>query len=314
MSPTMSPRVVITDCDHPDVAIERRVFAKAGLAVVVAHCKSADDVVAAGEGAVALLAQQAPITAEVLERLPSCRVVGRYGTGLDNIDVVAAATRSVRVVSVPDYSVEEVSSHAVALVLALVRGITRLDASVHEGSWDFRAAGELRRLSALQLGVIGLGHIGESLARKVRSLGFSVNGFDVTPRHVEGVRTMGLDELLAASDIVSLHVPLTASTRHLLGDEELARMKQGAMLVNTSRGALIDEAALAHALAEGRLAGAALDVLEEEPPAPGNPLLADRRVLITPHAAFYSQESLAELKYRVADGIVDALEATANVG
>ena len=302
-------KVVITDCDHPDVAAEQRIFGRAGLEVELASCRTEGEVIAAGRDAVALLTQYAPVTAEVLARLPDCRAVGRYGTGVDNVDAVAARARGVALVSVPDYSLEEVANHTTALILTLVRGVVRLDASVHAGRWDFRGAGRLRRASAQQLGVIGLGRIGDAVASRAQTLGFAVAGYDPVAPDTGQVSRLPFTELLATSDVISLHVPLSEATRHLLDDAAFALMKPGAVLVNTARGGLVDADALVRALDSGRLAGAALDVLDPEPPASGNALLLDERVIVTPHAAFYSEESLAELKRRVAEGLVTALSS-----
>jgi D-3-phosphoglycerate dehydrogenase len=302
-------KVVITDCDHPDVASEQLIFGRAGLQVELASCRTEGEVIAAGRGAVALLTQYAPVTAEVLARLPECRAVGRYGTGVDNVDAVAARARGVALVSVPDYSFEEVANHTTALILALVRGVVRLDASVHAGRWDFRGAGRLTRASAQQLGVVGLGRIGDAVACRARALGFAVAGYDPVAPDTGRVSRLSFTELLATSDVISLHVPLSEATRHLLDDAAFALMKPGAVIVNTARGGLVDTDALIRALDSGRLAGAALDVLDPEPPASGSPLLRDERVIVTPHAAFYSEESLAELKRRVAEGLVTALSS-----
>lgn len=301
-------KVVITDCDHPDVDAERQIFAKAGLGAELASCHTADDVIAAGQGAVALLTQYAPVTAQVLDALPGCRAVGRYGAGVDNIDVAAARARGVAVISVPDYSLEEVANQTIALILAVTRGIVGLHDSVRAGKWDFRAAGPLRRASEQVLGVIGLGHIGAAVASRARALGFAVAGHDPM-QSVPGVTQLPLPELLSTSDIITLHAPLTPGTRHLLNDETFALMKPGAVVVNTARGGLVDTAALRRALGAGRIGGAALDVTDPEPPEPDDPLLRDSRVIVTPHAAFYSEESLAELKRRAADGLVAAISS-----
>ena len=302
-------KVVITDCDHPDVTAEQRIFGRAGFEVELASCRTEGEVIAAGRDAVALLTQYAPVTAGVLARLPGCRAVGRYGTGVDNIDTAAARARGVALVSVPDYSLEEVANHTIALILALVRGVGRLDAAVRAGRWDFRGAGQLRRASAQQLGVVGLGRIGAAVASRAQALGFAVAGYDLITPESGRVRMLPFAELLATSDVVSLHVPLGEATRHLLDDAAFALMKPGAVLVNTARGGLVDPVALARALDSGRLAGAALDVLDPEPPGADHPLLRDERVIVTPHAAFYSEESLAELKRRVAEGLVTAVTA-----
>lgn len=299
--------VLITDCDHPDIEVERTVFAAAGLDVRLARCRTEEDVLAAGSDAVALLVQYAPVSAQVLDGLPRCRVVGRYGAGLDSVDVSAAEARGVGVVHVPDYAVAEVSDHAIALTLALGRRIVAYSSSVRSGRWEMRSGGPVRRLSALRLGVIGLGRIGREVARKAAALGFDVVGHDVVPPPEPPVPLLSLDELLRTSDVVTLHLPLTPATRHLIDASRLALMRPSAVLVNTSRGGIVDQPALAEAVISGRLAGAALDVLEREPPDAADPLLACDQVIITPHVAFYSEESLAELKRRAAENIVQAL-------
>ena len=299
--------IVITDCDQESIEIEQGIFAAAGHEVVLAQCRTVDEVIAVGQGAIALLAQYAPITEAVMAALPDVRVVGRYGVSLDNIELPAAAARGIRVVNVPDYCIDEVADHAIGLVLALTRGIVALDRAVHAGTWHFRQAGELRRAAGMRLGLVGLGRIGAATARRALAMRFEVVAADPRSRQVDGVALMGLDELLATSDIVSLHSWLDPSTRHLLDAAALARMKPGAFLVNTSRGGVVDQPALVEALRSGHLGGAALDVLEREPIAPDDPLLSMPNVVLTPHTAFYSRESLVEMKTRVAEGIVAAI-------
>jgi len=175
------PRILITDCDHPEIDVERAVFAAAGLEVRLARCRTEEEVLAADPDAVALLVQYAPVSARVLDGLPRCRVVGRYGTGLDSVDVAAPQARGVDVVHVPDYAVQEVSDHAIALTLAWCRRIVAYSGSVRSGRWEMRSGGPVRRLSALRLGVIGLGRIGREVARKAVALGFDVVGHDAIP-------------------------------------------------------------------------------------------------------------------------------------
>ena len=300
-------RIVITDCDHQTIDIERTVFARAGYALALAQCHTANEVIAAGTGAVALLTQYAPITEAVLAALPSVRVLGIYGASLDNVELPAAARRGLRVVNVPDYGVDEVADHTIGLILALTRGIMPLDRAVHTGTWDFRNGGELRRSSGMQIGIIGLGRIGSAVARRALALRFQVVAADPRQPAVEGVRLVELGELLATSDLVSVNTRLDPSTRHLLDATAFARMKPGAYLVNTSRGGVVDQGALVEALRSGRLGGAALDVLEREPIARDDPLLALPNVVLTPHAAFYSRESLVEMKRRAAEAVIAAL-------
>ncbi len=306
-----SPSVVITDCDHDSIDPEKKVFAEAGFDVRLAQCKTASDVIEEAREADAIIDQYAPIDESVLAALDRCRVVVRYGVGVDTVDVEAATRHGVWVANVPDYGVEEVSDHALAMMLSMLRGIGRLDRSVRSGGWDVNAIRPLRRVRELTLGVVGTGRIGAALARKARCLGLRVIAFDAVPVPEElvreGIEPVGFDELLAASDVVSLHAPLTGETRHLIGAEQLRRMRPGAYLVNTARGGLVDSAALLRALDEGEISGAALDVLEEEPPAEDDPLISHDRVLITPHAAWYSEESYETLKTEAAREVVRVL-------
>ena len=307
-------RIVITDCDHPTIEIERAIFARAGYEVELHQCHAADEVIAAGTGAVALLTQYAPITEAVLAALPSVRVLGVYGASLDNIEPLAAARPGLRVVNVPDYGVDEVADHTVGLILALTRGIVALDRAVHTGTWDFRSGGELHRSSGRQVGIIGLGRIGSAVARRALALRFRVVGADPSRPAVEGVSFLKLEELLETSDVVTVTTRLDPSTRHLLDAAALARMKPGAYLVNTSRGGVVDQAALVEALRSGHLGGAALDVLEREPIAFDDPLLSLPNVVLTPHAAFYSRESIVEMKRRAAEAVTAALANTDPLG
>jgi D-3-phosphoglycerate dehydrogenase len=296
--------VVITDCDHPDVEPERAVFAEAGVDVRLEQCATAEDVIAAARDSDAIIVQYAPVGGEVLDALERCRGVVRYGVGVDTIDVEAASDRGVWVVNVPDYGTEEVSDHALALLLCLLRGVLPLARSVRDGAWAEDAARPLHRLSTRTVGVVGCGRIGAAFARKVRGLGLPVKAHDPTGLPGElreaGVEEAELDELLAACDAVSLHLPLEPDTHHLIDARALERMRRGAYLINTSRGGLVDSDAVLSALEAGQLAGAALDVLESEPPEPGDPLVNHDRVIVTPHAAWYSEESSETLKSEVA--------------
>ncbi len=295
--------VVITDCDHETVDPELRVLGEAGVSVRVAQCRTSGDVVAQARSAQVLINQYAPIDATVLAALEGCRAVVRYGVGVDNVDVQAATRAGVWVVNVPDYGVEEVADHTLALLLALLRQIPRLDRDVRAGGWHYQVARPLHRLSGLTVGVVGYGRIGSAFARRVAALGMAVvvcDLVDCTGRLGEGMRQAPLDELLAVSDAVSLHLPLNPSTHHLLGGAELARMKRGARLVNTARGGLVDADALLAALEDGALAGAALDVRETEPPPAADALVRADNVVTTPHAAWYSEESYLALKTEVA--------------
>jgi D-3-phosphoglycerate dehydrogenase len=241
-----------------------------------------------------------PVGEELMVQLPALRVVGTASVGFDHVDVEAAERRGVMVVSVPDYCTEEVADHTLALLYALLRGVVQLDRSVARGEWDAKAAGPLRTLAGLRVGIVGLGRIGDAVADRLLALGAQVLAHDVLPVGREGVRLVDLDELLAECDAVTLHVPLTKETRGLLRRGEVAAMRSNALLVNTSRGAVVDVGAVLDALRGGRLGGAALDVLPQEPP-PVAPIAPN--LIVTPHAAYYSEAS-EERAYRLCIGRV----------
>ena len=243
----------------------------------------------------ALMVTTQPVTDVILAAMPKCRIVARVGTGLDGIDLDAAARRGVYVTNVADYSVDEVSAHAVTLLLAHARRLRQYQALVTQGGWSSTGGGPIRRLRGLTLGVAGFGRIGRATAVKARGLGLRVIAFDpLLPE--QDIRAAGAEPvswagLLAESDYLSLHVPLTPQSRHMINADALAAMKPSAVLINTARGGLVDETALANAIRSGTIAGAALDVLTDEPPPAGHPLLGDERILITPHSAWYSLEA-----------------------
>jgi phosphoglycerate dehydrogenase-like enzyme len=257
------------------------------------------------------------VTPEMLDRMPRCRVIVRAGVGYNDIDIAAAGARGVTVCNTPDYGTMDVADHAIALTLALARGIPQFDRALYEdpiGGWKFDWVPTIRRLNDLTFGVVGLGRIGTAAALRAKALGMTVIFHD--PYRTTGTElSLGLDradtlqELLSRSDVVSLHTPLTQETRHLIGAAELAAMKPDAFLINTSRGGVVDLVALTEALLAGRLAAAGLDVLEVEPLDTAHPLMqawrapgsAIRdRLLVTPHSAFYSASSLADLRRKSA--------------
>lgn len=305
-------RVVITDADYPSVDLERSILEAAGFEVILAQCRLPMDVVQAAQGAVALLVQYAPITRAVLEALPTVRVVSRYGVGVDTVDLDAARELGVWVANVPDYGVEEVATHALAMALALVRHLPFLDRSVRGGQWHYLATGPIRRPSTLTMGIVGMGRIGRLVAERARPVFREVLAYDpyipddAWPASVK--RTETLAALFAQSNVISLHMPLTPESRGLVNWQLLKQMPAGSYLVNTARGALVVIDDLLRALDEGILAGAALDVLPEEPPIPDHPVLSHPRVLLTPHTAFYSAEAETELRRKAALNIVSWLQ------
>lgn len=307
--PSAPTRIVITDCDHDSIAIEQEVAAAAGVELVLAQCRTEDEVIAAAAGAEGIVVQYAPVTDRVLAALPGLRAIGRYGVGVDTLDVAAATTRGVAVCNVPDYGTEDVSDHAIALAVSLARGIVRLDRGVRRGESTLVPVQPLHRMSTRVFGVVGLGLIGSATGRKAQGLGYEVIGFDPLEEEgtttADGIAVVGFDELIVRADVVSLHVPLNRHTHHLINAEVLSRMKRGGVLVNTCRGGVVDTAAVAEALASGQLYGAGLDVFEEEPLPADSPLIECENAVLTPHAAWYSEESYAELKRRTLENVVE---------
>jgi D-3-phosphoglycerate dehydrogenase / 2-oxoglutarate reductase len=303
------PQVVITDSDLASTADER-VLREGGLAAVRLAARTEEDLVAAlaHTRADALIVQWAPVSAAVLDAAPACRLISRLGIGIDMVDVGAATERGVAVANTPDYCVEEVAAHTLAMALWLLRGLGRYDAAVRRGEWAVAGPSpEPCRPSATTIGVVGLGRIGTQVAGQARSLGFEVVGCDPYATAQPGLQLVTFEELLRRSDLITLHAPLNSETSRLIRPGTIAAMRPGAFLINTCRGGLVDEPAVIEAMRSGQLAGAALDVFEDEPLAAGSGLRSLPNVLLTPHAAWYSPESLAELPVRAAQQVVDFL-------
>lgn len=303
--------MVVTDYNYADLEIEKEVLFRWNAMVTGFHCTGPQEVIEAAKDADAIISQYAPVTADVLNTLQNLKAVGRYGIGVDNIDVAVATERGIAVINVPSYCEEEVSDHALAMLLAWVRKIPHYAFEVRNGVWDWKTGRPICRLRGKVLGLLGFGKIARHLAAKARALGLVVVAHDpYLPEEAfsrSGVKRVGFEELLAQSDFLSIHVPLTSETHHLINADALAQMKPTACLINTSRGAVVDERALVEALKRGQLAGACLDVMEKEPPDPENELLKMPQVLISPHVAWYSEESERELRRKIANDIGRAL-------
>ena len=299
-------KIVISDCDHNSMSVEERLFAENGLSYTHLACRTEDKVIAECRGAGIVMNQYAPFSERVFAGLaPDLKLVVRYGVGVDNIDLEAATRHGVQICNVPDYGMNKVSDHALGLMLALVRKLAFITDRTRRGDWDYRRTIPVRRLATLTVGVVGVGRIGGLFAHKVSALGCRVLGVDplrptLERQHPEA-RFVSFDELVAESDVISIHCPLTAETRNLFGADALARMKPTAVLINTARGGIIDEAALADAFARGAIGGAAIDTVAREPLAPDSPLLSHPNCLVTPHMAWYSEESAEELNRKVAE-------------
>jgi D-3-phosphoglycerate dehydrogenase len=303
--------VLLTDYAWPDVEIERLILEQGGANLIVAEQQDAPSLAALAKAheVDAIMTNWAKVPAAVIDASPKCRIVSRLGIGLDNIDVAHATERKIVVTNVPDYCLIEVAEHALALLLALGRKVAFYHFETKHGRYDLKAGPALRRLEGQTLGLIGLGNIGSRLAQKAMALGLRVIATSRTRANpMPGVEWRDLNELLAESDYVSLHLPSNPATQKLIGPVELALMKPTAYLINTSRGAIIDEAALADALDQQQIAGAALDVQQHEPPNLTMPPFSNPRVIVTPHAAFVSEESLINLRTRTAHQVIDWLE------
>ena len=300
----MTASVLKADSIIPVTDEERALIAAAGALLVERPCPTEDELIRHGRGTDVLLTVSEPVTARVIGELGRCRLIARFGVGLDNIDVNAATDAGIYVSNNVDYCVDEVSDHALALLLALARRILPLDRSVREGNWDtLGVAGETRRLRGSVMGLWGFGRTARALLPKVAALGLEVWATDPYVPESEiarlGAVPVDADKLVRGSDFLSLHMPLTGATRHVVGARALNEMKSGAYLINVSRGGLVDTVALAQALENGAIGGAALDVFEEEPPPTDLRLLRLPNVVVSSHAAQYSMESLAQLRREV---------------
>jgi D-3-phosphoglycerate dehydrogenase len=303
--------ILITDHPWPMLEIEQRLFDAIDASVLIAQTGAEDELVHFAPGVDAILTCWARVTPTVLQAAQRCRIVSRYGIGLDNIAVTEATGLGIVVTNVPGFCLDEVSDHVMALLLAWSRRIVPFASAARDGVWDLQIGQTMSRLRGQTLGLIGYGSLAQAVASK--ALGFGLKILAYTPRLAPdalapfGQVTNDLDFLLRHADYVTIHTPLTQETHGLINAERLRQMKPTALLINTARGAVIDEAALLTALREGWIAGAALDVLTQEPPPADHPLLALDNVILTPHAAFYSTDAIAEMAQRATEHVVRTL-------
>jgi D-3-phosphoglycerate dehydrogenase len=302
------PKIVVTDSTFPRLDSERAVAARFGASLEEARCTSAAEVVSAAAGADVLLVQFAQVTEAAIEAMAPNSAIVRYGLGLDNIDLKAARRRGIRVAYVPDYATGEVADHTAALILTALRKIIALDQSVRARRWD--PIGICRPMQSLRhsvVGFVGFGRIGREVHARLRPFGFSsiVSDpyADLAALNALDARAVDLETLFSRADVVTLHAPLTLATKHLVDAQRLGLMKPTAIIVNAARGGLIDTAALEDALAAGRIGGAALDVFEEEPLPADSRLRQLSNVILTPHAAWYSAESVERVQTLAADEV-----------
>ena len=297
-------QVVITECDHGSIDEEKEEFQRIGAELILAQVNKEEDLIRVCKDADGLLNQYALLTRRVLENLPKCKIVSRYGVGVDSVDLKAATDLGIIVANVPDYCIDEVSNQTIAMILTLIRKTAFFDQKVKSNRWDFHLGIPIYRIHGKTLGLIGCGKIGLEVAKKISTFGVKVIAFDpYLQRAGEGVELTDFDSVLKKSHFISIHCPLNESTRHLMGDQAFKKMERKPIVINTSRGPIVDEKALIEALEEGRVSGAGLDVLEKEPPDPQNPLLKMENVILSPHVGFYSVESISELKRRTAENI-----------
>jgi D-3-phosphoglycerate dehydrogenase len=311
-------RVCVTDDRYGGYAEEQSVLRSVGADLAIMNLRSEEEALTALRDTDAVLVNLFSLSGRVIAGLERCKVISRYGVGYDNVDVEAATRKGIWVARVPDYSIEDVSDQALALLLACVRKIGYKDRWIRAGGWNLQKDQPAYRVAGKILGLVGFGAIARSLVRKVGGLGLArVLVYDpyVPARDVEeaGARAVGLDVLMAESDYVSVHVPLAPATVKLVGEEQIRRMKKSAILVNTSRGAVVDESALCAALRDGRICGAGLDVFEREPLPPDSPLRRLENVVLSDHTGWYSEESTVELKTKAARNVAAVLAGNAPI-
>jgi D-3-phosphoglycerate dehydrogenase len=305
------PVIAVTDTVFPSLDPAKTALARLNPTYRMSKSVNADDIVAVAKDADAVLVTYAKLTRDVLMQLTRCRAIGRFGLGVDNIDLPTAKEKGIAVNYVPDYCIREVSDHAMALLLALTRKIPLSNKLVQSGRWEMPAVVPIRRIEGTVLGLIGFGHIPRLVAPKAQAFGMRVISYDPFAKpdvfKAAGVEGVDLDTLLKTSDYVSVHAPLLPATRGMLNAAAFSKMKKGAYVVNTARGPLIDEPDLIAALDSGQVGGAGLDVVAAEPLAKDSPLLGRDNVIISPHTAFYSIEALNELQTKCATDVARVL-------
>lgn len=304
-------KVVITDYEYEDLRYEEKVLDSNEIELVKMQCKTEEEVIEACHDADGIINLYAPISSRVINSLTNCKVITRYGVGVDTIDLNSATENGICVGNVPDYGVDEVSDHALALIMSLLRKIAISNQIVKNGTWDANQTKPIRRLNTLTVGLVGFGNIPRRLATKVQALGLNVIVSDpfVSKEIAEerNVSLVSLEQLCEQSDVISAHVPLNNATKGMIGKEQFGLMKKSVYLVNTARGPVVDENALLKALKNGTIAGAGLDVIETEPIQKDHPFLSMDNVILTPHMAGYSEESAVEMRSKTALGITDVL-------
>ena len=305
------PVIAVTDSVFPTLDPAKAALARLNPTYRMAKSASAEDILAVAKDADALLITYAKITREIIGQLTKCKAIGRFGLGVDNIDLPAAKEKGIAVNYVPDYCIREVSDHTMALLLSLIRKVPLSNKVVQAGRWEMPVVVPIRRIEGTVLGLVGFGHIPRLVAPKAQAFGIKVIAYDPFAKaelfKAANVESVDFDTLLARSDYVSVHAPLMPQTRGMMNAAAFAKMKKGAYIVNTARGPLIDEPALIAALDAGQIGGAGLDVVTTEPLAKDSPLLGRDNVIVSPHTAFYSIEALEELQSKCASDVARVL-------
>ena len=298
----MSKKVVLINVNYPDYKVEKSVLEP--LDAEISHVVTLNDLSATIEAARfadAVMVRETLLPKAFIEALENCKIIARYGVGVDNVDLETARARHIYVTNVVDYGTGTVADHAIALMYAVARRVAQRDQDVRKGSWDIGAREPLFSMDGKTLGILGCGKTGRALARKCSSLGFSqILGHNHNVTHIDGIKMTDLNTLLENADILSLNMPLNPETRHIISAKTLELMKPDAIIINTSRGGLVNQKDLAEALEQNRIFGAGIDVFEQEPPAGDNPLFSLKNVVVSDHTAWYSVESLGKLQYKAA--------------
>jgi Phosphoglycerate dehydrogenase and related dehydrogenases len=302
-----NPLVAVTDSVFPNLEPAKQALSELHAEVKLADAPTPEAILAVAREADGLLVTYAKVPAQIIEQLARCKIIARFGIGVDNVDIDAATRAGIIVTNVPEYCEDEVSDHAMALLLTLIRKIPFANKRAHAGKWEMTAVIPIHRLRGRVLGLVGFGKIPKLVATKAQAFGLQVQTYDpyLTAETTAkfNVKLVTLPELLSTSDYISVHTPLTPETNRMFNADAFRQMKRGALLVNTARGPLVDVEALVDALEAGQLAGAALDVLPQEPPAPGLRLLGRDDVILTPHTGFYSEESMVDLQTKAAQQV-----------
>jgi D-3-phosphoglycerate dehydrogenase / 2-oxoglutarate reductase len=305
------PVIAVTDSVFPTLDPAKAALARLNPTYRMSKSVNADDIVAVAKDADAVLVTYAKLTRDVLTQFMRCKAIGRFGLGVDNIDLPTAKEKGIAVNYVPDYCIREVSDHSMALLLSLIRKIPLSNKLVQSGRWEMPAVVPIRRIEGTVLGLIGFGHIPRLVAPKAQAFGIKVVAHDPFAKpdvfKAANVESVDLDTLFKMSDYVSVHAPLLPATRGMMNAATFAKMKKGAYIINTARGPLIDEPALIAALDSGQIGGAGLDVVAAEPLAKDSPLLGRDNVIVSPHTAFYSIEALNELQTKCAADVARVL-------